>query len=250
MTDQTHDAQAEQILLERMQDLLQRGALFRFLAQGFSYPHPGHPEAVRQTMEAMQSVSLVQPDTWSMFREQWDLMDLSALQAEHCRLFQGRNVVSLHETSYGDARRIGGQVVELSDINGFYRAFGMQVSAENPDMPDHLCTELEFYSLLLVKQSFALDNDWQEEEAVTADASRKFMEYHLGRWIAPMLFGLREHGLQSVYVTLGELLEQVITTECRLQEITPQPFSGPVPTDEITADIFTCPMSNKKDPAL
>ncbi|MBF0340799.1 MAG: molecular chaperone TorD family protein, partial [Magnetococcales bacterium] len=220
-------------LMARMEDLLRRAAMMRLLAQGFFYPEPGHREGLAQLMASMQPVMPGVEEPFALFKERWESADVESLESDHIRLFQAKNVVSLHETSYGDARRIGGQVVELSDLNGFYRAFNMQVSELNPEMPDHLCTELEFYSWLLLKQAYALDNGWTEEASITGDAAGKFLEIHLGRWLAPMLTGLREQGAETVYVLLGELLERVVGEECRRLEVVPQPFSGPVLLDDM-----------------
>ncbi|MBF0127338.1 MAG: molecular chaperone TorD family protein [Magnetococcales bacterium] len=248
MTDQTLAPTGDEALEGRMEALLKQAALFRLLALCFTYPQEERQAQMRQQLDELRDLSPVEvAEAFETLRERWSGVDLEALQALHCRLFQGRNVISLHETSYGDAQRIGGQVVELSDINGFYRAFGMQVSDANPEMPDHLCTELEFYSLLLVKQAYALDNEWAEEEAVTADASRKFLEHHLGRWLAPMLDKVREHGEDSIYLSCATLLERVIAAECQRQEVVPQPFAGAFPMDEMKADVFTCPMAAKPE---
>ncbi|MBF0613841.1 MAG: hypothetical protein G8237_06815 [Magnetococcales bacterium] len=240
-------AQEDQTLEARLEDLLKRAAMMRLLAQGFSYPDAVLMQAVRDQLSQMQAVMFGVEERFAVWRRTWEQADPEAMEADHCRLFQGRNVVSLHETSYGDARRIGGQVVELSDLNGFYRAFGMQVSELNPEMPDHLCTELEFYSYLLIKQAYALDNGWSEEEAITADAGRQFLEMHLGRWIQPMLTGLNEHGDATVYAALGALLDGVVAEECRRLKVVPQPFSGPVLLDDMHADQFTCPMAAKPE---
>ncbi|MBF0181428.1 MAG: molecular chaperone TorD family protein [Magnetococcales bacterium] len=243
MTDPTQETMADDDLTERMEELLRTAAMFQLLAMGFAYPAEGHHATVLERMRALPSRFAEEVlMAFHALRGQWEA-GTEHLEEEHCRLFQGRKLVSLHETSFGDARRIGGQPVELSDISGFYRAFGMQLTESNPDMPDHLCTELEFYSLLMVKQAYAMDQEWAEEEAITADASGKFLELHLGRWLTPMLALLREHGGESVYVAWGDLLERVVNEECRRRAITPQPFSGPVPLDDMQEDQFTCPMA-------
>jgi nitrate reductase assembly molybdenum cofactor insertion protein NarJ len=44
------------------------------------------------------------------------------------------------------------KATELSDIAGFYRAFGFEMNQEGDrDMVDHISVELEFYSLLMMK---------------------------------------------------------------------------------------------------
>ena len=41
----------------------------------------------------------------------------------------------------------------LADIGGFYQAFGLTLDRGIHELPDHIAVELEFYGLLLLKQS-------------------------------------------------------------------------------------------------
>ncbi|MBF0152348.1 MAG: molecular chaperone TorD family protein [Magnetococcales bacterium] len=224
----------------RLQEVLTAAAFFRFLARGFSYPHPGH---LAQLLVDGAAIPRETTPALTNFRSSWGMVEEAALQEEHVRLFLGKGLCSLHETSYGDARRIGGQSVELADISGFYRAFSVEPSPTQPDLPDHLCTELEFYSLLLIKEGYALDEGWTEQMQVAATAGIKFLEHHLGRWIEPMVQTIRENAAPTTpYATLAELLLESIEKECLRRQVTPQPFSGRVPLDEsILGDAFICP---------
>ncbi|MBF0134793.1 MAG: molecular chaperone TorD family protein [Magnetococcus sp. DMHC-1] len=224
----------------RLQVLLTAAAFFRFLARGFAYPHPGH---LAQILTDIQSIPREPTPALTALQVVWSQVAEPALQEEHVRLFLGKGLCSLHETSYGDARRIGGQPVELADIGGFYRAFGVEPSPTQPDLPDHLCTELEFYSLLLMKEGYALNEGWSEQAQIAADAGFKFLEHHLGRWIEPMVQNIRDNvGPVTPYGTLAELLLESIQMECARRQVTPQPFSGRIPVDEsILGDAFICP---------
>jgi len=67
----------------------------------------------------------------------------------------------------------------LSDISGFYRAFGLQIDKERPDF---LATELEFMHFLIFKQMYALCrniNDSKEKAAICSDAQKKFFNTYL-----------------------------------------------------------------------
>ncbi|MBF0175678.1 MAG: molecular chaperone TorD family protein [Magnetococcales bacterium] len=232
----------------RLQELLTVAAFLRFLARGFAYPHPGH---LAQLLADFDTIPRAPTPASTALRAIWDQVDEAAFQEEHVRLFLGKGVCSLHETSYGDARRIGGQPVELADISGFYRAFGVEPSPTQPDLPDHLCTELEFYSLLLVKEAYACNEGWSEQQQIAADAGVKFLEHHLGRWIEPMVQGLREHAAPATpYGALAEVLLEAIQQECMRRQVVPQPFSGRVPADEsILGDSFVCPRDGMPDAA-
>lgn len=61
----------------------------------------------------------------------------------------------------------------LSDIAGFYKAFGLETDKDRPDM---LVSELEFMYYLLYKEINAPDN---QKAAICQDAQRKFFNEHL-----------------------------------------------------------------------
>ena len=64
---------------------------------------------------------------------------------------QGR--ASLYETEYGRMRGMA-KGNDLADVAGFYRAFGLELDTDQAhEMLDHIAVELEFYALLLLKQS-------------------------------------------------------------------------------------------------
>lgn len=65
----------------------------------------------------------------------------------------------------------------LSDIMGFYRAFGVE---PKHDRPDSLTNELEFMHYLMFKEMRARDvNQDQEKSLICLDAQKKFFSNHL-----------------------------------------------------------------------
>ena len=165
---------------------------------------------------------------------------METLQPAYLTLFMGKAKVSLHETAYGDGRRMGGRPVELADINGFYSAFGMHIQDTDPDLPDHLSVELEFLSTLLLKMA------WQKtpstaQSQICARAARKFLEDHLGRWVPSLVKQLDEEGL-APWIALGRLLNLAILGECRAFGAKPVLLPGRLPADPMQADDFNCPM--------
>lgn len=97
---------------------------------------------------------------------------------------------------------------EMSDVAGFYRAFGMDFTG---DRPDHISMELEFMRLLAMKEAKSQMDGAPESEGICVSAEKKFLYSHLGRWAAAlshMTEGIRFYGLFS------RLLHNWITVEC------------------------------------
>lgn len=127
--------------------------------------------------------------------------------------------------------------VVLSDIAGFYKAFGLSPSEELPI--DHLSVESEFMAQLLLREAYALTNDNEEMREIVVDAERKFLRDHLGRTVyyikafrdaAPMfdeLLQALEVFIDSEFARLG--IQRIGTDPMEIQE---------APTDAVR-----CPFS-------
>jgi DMSO reductase family type II enzyme chaperone len=224
--------------------LLQRAALFRLLALAFAEPRPDHHEAMRQLGMAGAYGWPTNTEGQRLLdsaRSEWDGMDREILASEYARLFMRDCPCPPHETAYGDGCRMGGRAAELADISGFYQAFGLELSECEPDLPDHLCTELEFYSVLLLKTAYAVWHGRDEQQAVTHKAARDFLEQHLGRWVSAFTQRLEEVGCHPAYEASAALLDYLIREECDRVGVAPQPvqgYAGPAPVEPLT-----CPMA-------
>lgn len=154
---------------------IRRSQIYKFLAHAFLYP----------TENWLEDLSLVNTILCELGDGQLPVtdydFDLSTLQAEHRRVF-GLTGSLCYETEYGLPHEFR-QSQELADLAGFYRAFGFNVGSRLRERPDHLAVELEFMYALAVKEAYATQNGSAEYVEVCADAQRKFIEDHLGRWI-------------------------------------------------------------------
>lgn len=77
----------------------------------------------------------------------------------------------------------------LADVAGFYRAFGLEVSADVGERLDHVTVEAEFLYVLLAKEVAALCEANQEGAEICRDARQKFFQEHVGWWL-PTFAGL------------------------------------------------------------
>ena len=234
---------------KQAQALLARAAVFRLLACGFAYPAESHVRAMNQAF-----ARLYESDGFAGFsprlalsltraQRAWHGTEDENTKKEYMRLFLGNGAVSLHETAYGDGRRIAGRPVELADIGGFYAAFGFALSESDPDLPDHLCAELEFYSLLLVKQAYALSRGWLPKAHIAREAAKAFLEQHLGRWIGALKSSLQENNAIP-YLDLADAVETIVEAECRRLCVQPTPFIGRLPHDAMQDEPLVCPRDN------
>jgi TorA maturation chaperone TorD len=228
--------------------LLADAALFNLLARAFTYPRPGHQAVVREAFARVGAARRRRGPVARMLaaaERAWHGADGAALPAEYIRLFLGSGPCPLHETAYGDGRRIAGRPVELADVQGFYQAFGFAQSEHNPDLPDHLCAELEFYSLLLVKQAYARDAEWRARHDIARRAARAFLADHLGRWIPALAQQLAEHGAAEPYRALAALLAAAVAEQCRRRRVAPQLSGGRLPHDVMQDDELVCPLADQ-----
>ncbi|MBI5783804.1 MAG: molecular chaperone TorD family protein [Gammaproteobacteria bacterium] len=231
---------------KQAQELLARAAVFRLLARGFAYPAEDHVRAMNQAFarlyESGRFTGFSPRLALSLTRAQraWRCTDDENAKKEYVRLFLGSGPVSLHETAYGDGRRIAGRPVELADIGGFYAAFGFALSESDPDLPDHLCAELEFYSLLLVKEAYALSRGWLPKAHIAREATKTFLEQHLGRWIGALKSSLQEH-IAVPYLDQVNAVETIVEAECKRRRAQPAPFTGRLPPDVMQEESFACP---------
>jgi len=127
-------------------------------------------------------------DAWAPFKAMLEKITsddalLEDLRSEYIDVFERpTSSASPYETEYGrDRAMVKGR--ELVDIAGFYRAFGLDFRTDTDwrEMLDHVSVELEFYSLLLMKQLYLEGNT--EGEEIVRDARIKFLRDHLGRFV-------------------------------------------------------------------
>lgn len=150
--------------------------------------------------------------------------DQGALDAEYAALFEPHTKMAAppYETEYTRETPQHGllQSMQLADIAGFYRAFGLDISETWPERPDHLATELEFMHILAVKEADAAASRDATHWWLVHDAQHKFLRDHLGRWPAPFLERLKSGtGPDSPYRMAGELIACWIQCDRSLMNI-------------------------------
>ena len=128
-----------------------------------------------------------------------------------------------HETEYCRSTLTFYRAHQLADIAGFYRAFGLEPSREEPERQDHISVELEFMARLIEKELFAVEANEPEKAAVCREAQQKFLETHLAWW-APAFAELLGRGSPGgPYAALSAALAAFIPCERAILGIRPAP---------------------------
>jgi putative dimethyl sulfoxide reductase chaperone len=211
------------------------------LAACFRYPREGTADALREAVASLATPSRSYPavaPAVERLAAALAAVDDDALQAEYSRRFIGTSAAPLHETAYGPPRLT--TAAELADVQGFYRAFGFELSADAPDLADHLGAELEFHAALLAKLAWATLQELDEAREVTASAAVSFLDAHLGRWTDALAARLADaHASDTVYGPLADTAASFVAAECARFGVSPLPLASP--EGRGAEEGFTCP---------
>jgi TorA maturation chaperone TorD len=123
-----------------------------------------------------------------------------------------------YETEYYPAKETFARSQQMADAAGFYRAFGVEPSADRPERPDHLALELEFMAFLLMKKRLAVASAQTNAEAaeqieVCERAERDFFGDHLAWWVPAFATGLARKADRGYLRALARALAALIAAE-------------------------------------
>lgn len=222
-------------LPEAAESAVSRSFIYKYLSLGFMMPEEGWWELVRNGLwargirmetEALESHRTA-VDAVRRFSLEADKLkkngDLEALKAEYTRLFvlpADSRAIS-YETEYTAAHPFI-KSREISDIFGFYRAFGVGLSITNPDRADFIATELEFMHVLCVKETAAKAVARAEQDEVVRDAEAKFVRDHLGRWVRNLAVEIETLSPGSFYAALSRFAAAFVEAEAAFLNVVPE----------------------------
>jgi len=204
---------------------LARAVVCRTLRMGF---HTPNEEIVRslsspESMQALRGAALLLDRglaaAASLFSRE-KVPPLTDLEQDYNRLFGHtlRGKVCPYGTEYGKAHSFQ-QAHILSDLAGFYLAFGLRPAAAVNERVDHIAYQLEFLEFLSRKEAFALEQGEQEMLEVTRHALKKLLREHLGRFGRAVGSRLQQEDRDGFYGRLGSLCSLFLRTECERQGV-------------------------------
>ncbi|MBF0144965.1 MAG: molecular chaperone TorD family protein [Magnetococcales bacterium] len=235
---------------------LRRAAVYRALARGFFYPSGEVRVEIEQQLTDLMAADSGWPSGLASLMQvcltAFKNANPEDLEAEYIRLFGPAAKAPLIETAYGNAYRLLGKAANLSDISGFYLAFGVkpgQGGNHRESLPeDHLAMELEFMSLLNAKEAMALHEGWNEEAEVTRDAATKFLREHLGAWLDIWNQQLTEANPPEFYAHLARAMTSLVQSDMERLQIQPLIITDRIVDKEVGGDEMICPMAVPSDP--
>lgn len=125
-----------------------------------------------------------------------------------------RGNIPPYETEYGN-EALFQQPQELSDLMGFYHAFGLTLKHGEHERPDHISCECEFLSFLALKEAYAIEHNEPEMLAEARKAQKLFLRDHLGRFVPTFATRAGERDRNGFYGNLAQLLLAFVTVESR-----------------------------------
>jgi TorA maturation chaperone TorD len=231
---------------------LARAGVYRLLGRALAYPTDGLLADLVQAAGVLSAGPAVPAPVrlaFGQFAEVARTTDPLALADEHVFLFDRQVRCPPHEGAYGDPT-LAGPAAQLADVAGFYAAFGVAPSSAQPDLEDHVATELEFMSILALKEAHALADDDVDGAAVTRAAQIAFLGDHLGRWGEAFAAQLLAATPLPYYEAMARLLSVWLAADLQALGVQPHRLTGLADAGPLGADTFTCPMAETEPDPL
>jgi len=162
-----------------------RSRLYGLLSRAFRFPAQGQLQKIKAGQFADEARDALDhlPYNGLQADQLGRGIDLSyeAFQSNYIALFEvgGEHgpPSPLYEGEYG-----GGRMKVMEEVLRFYHFFGLRLSEDKRDRPDHLASELEFMHALTFKETEAVLR--AAEYRPYREAQRDFLRFHLSDFVA------------------------------------------------------------------
>jgi len=140
--------------------------------------------------------------------------DPQELLVDYTRLFLGP--IDAPARPYGSVWLEDRQILMQDSTQGviaLYEEGEFEIADDFRDLPDHVAAELEFLYLLLFRHAEAIRNDDVQEIENYRRLRRRFLEEHLGRWVAPFARAMEQGSQTAFYRELAEATRSFVRFE-------------------------------------
>jgi TorA maturation chaperone TorD len=117
------------------------------------------------------------------------------------------------------------------------------VAGGQPDVEDHIATELEFLSVLALKEAWAIAEQHGDHADVSHDAGLAFLRDHLARWAPAFTDALEAATALDYYRAVARLLRAWVDADVRRLGVTVEPLSPGAAAGAEGGEPFTCRMT-------
>lgn len=163
-----------------------RSRVYQLLAMAFAFPDAEFVESIRDgtLAGALREACAGLPFAFAAPLDALRTVEGTAedFESEYIRIFDvgtGSPPCPLYGGTYG-----GDRMQTMEDAVRFYDYFGLHLSEQRRELPDHLTTELEFLHYLTFREAELLQRG--ADPASLRRAQRDFLARHPGKWVPKM----------------------------------------------------------------
>jgi DMSO reductase family type II enzyme chaperone len=206
MKGETPTLQIDSLTRTEARQAAARSRFYKLLAEGFEFPSADLHASLRggDYARALESAAQALPYRVVLPLEALQAPDDHAeLEAEYIRLFdvglRGRPPCPLYEGEH----RGGARMQVMEELVRFYEHFGLALSVEQRELPDHLTVELEFLHYLTFREAAALEAG--RDAGSYRRAQKDFLERHPCQWLPRWYAKLVEERAGRPFAALGAI---------------------------------------------
>lgn len=216
----------ENKISENVEDLLSASQIYQFLSTCLLEPNK-KTLALLNNKEYMDEVKscLAQhgngelSETFKELHEGLKNADVETLTQGYRNTFGGATVAMdcPPYEMYFSGSHIWQQTQDLSDISGFYKAYGIEIEDDKSSSRrwDHIAVELEFLHFLTYKLAYAIENHGDEEQESCLSGKKKFLNAHIGRWIHAFSKSVFKKSPEAFYRQAAKLANSFVHIEMK-----------------------------------
>jgi len=167
---------------------------------------------------------------------------LERLQDQFAGLFghSVRGACPPYELEFGKSEVIQ-RASDLSDIGGFYSAFGMVLAGDISERLDHISVEAEFMAVLGYKEVTGLTCENHELIVAVRHGRKEFLKAPLGRWVPAFADRVMASSSEDFYGHLAHFAHACVKSDCeRLAISTGSPHLELRPIDPVHEGTQAC----------